>query len=390
MIFVKNIKNYMQNANIRYKKAKKITIIGAIVNILLGTIKVIGGILFKSHGLLADGVHSFSDLISDALVLIASKYGSQDADDLHPYGHQRIETAATMLLSILLVFAGIGIAWDSLTLILQNKSQTPELLSLPIALISIVLNEVLYHITNKIGKSINSTLLIANAWHHRSDAAASIIVLLGIVGSIYGLQFLDALAAVIVAGMIVKMGIDYGLNSIKELVDTGVSKDKILEIEKAIMSIDGVRKIHQFRNRMMGKDMFIDVHILVDPFISVSEGHNIAQKVHVKLIKSFNEIQDVTIHVDPEDDEIASPSVNLPSRRTLEKSLLNDLKLKFPDIENWIIHYLDGGITIDLIVNKDLKDINLLLELIKKDMASVKNLCIINLLINHKKITRVL
>lgn len=380
----------MQNANIRYKKAKKITILGALVNVLLGAIKVIGGILFKSHGLLADGVHSFSDLISDALVLVASKYGSQDADDSHPYGHQRIETAATMLLSIILIFAGIGIAWDALALIFQDKSETPEMSALPIAIISIVLNEVLYHATLKTGKSINSHLLIANAWHHRSDAASSIIVLLGIIGSIYGLQFLDSLAAVIIAGMIVKMGIDYGLNSIKELVDTGVSKDKILEIEKAIMSIDGVQKIHQFRNRMMGKDMFIDVHILVDPFISVSEGHNIAQKVHEKLIKSFNEIQDVTIHVDPEDDEVASPSINLPSRKKLEKNLLNDLKSQFPQIENWIIHYLDGGITIDLIVNKDLKETDLLLDIIKKDMASIKNLCIINLLINHKKITRAL
>jgi cation diffusion facilitator family transporter len=378
----------MQNANIRYKKAKKITIIGAIVNIFLGAIKVLGGILFKSHGLLADGIHSFSDLISDALVLIASKYGSQDADDLHTYGHQRIETAATMLLSIILIFAGIGIAWDALSLIFQDKAQTPEISSVAIAIISVGLNEVLYHLTLKTGNSINSHLLIANAWHHRSDAASSIIVLLGIIGSIYGLQFLDSLAAVIIAGMIVKMGIDYGLNSIKELVDTGVSKDKILEIEKTIYSIDGVKKIHQFRNRMMGKDIFIDLHILVDPFISVSEGHHIAFKVHEKLVKNFNEIQDVTIHVDPEDDEIASPSINLPSRKKLESHILNQWQTQFPQIENWIIHYLEGGLIIDLIINNDCNESDLLINTIKKDMLSVKNLCIINILINHKRITK--
>lgn len=378
----------MQNANIRYKKAKKITLIGAIVNIFLGAIKVVGGILFKSHGLLADGIHSFSDLISDALVLVASKFGSQDADDSHPYGHQRIETAATMLLSIILIFAGIGIAWDALALIFQDKSQTPEISSIAIAIISIILNEVLYHATLKTGKSINSHLLIANAWHHRSDAASSIIVLLGIIGSIYGLQFLDSLAAVIIAGMIVKMGIDYGLNSIKELVDTGVAKEKILEIKKTINSIDGVQKIHQFRNRMMGKDLYIDAHILVAPFISVSEGHNIASKVHEKLIKNFSEIQDVTIHVDPEDDEISSPSLNLPSRKKLESSILNKWKIQFPEIENWIIHYIDGGITIDLIISHDCKEKVLLIDTIKKDMLSIKNLCIINLLINYKKIIK--
>lgn len=376
----------MQDVNSRYKKAKKITLIGAMVNITLGVIKVIGGILFKSHGLLADGIHSFSDLISDGLVLIASKYGSQDADDLHPYGHQRIETAATMILSIILVLAGLGIAWDAISMVLQNKSETPEIYSLPIAIISIILNEVLYHTTFKIGKIINSNLLIANAWHHRSDAAASIIVLLGILGSIFGFVFLDALAAIIIAGMIVKMGIDYGLNSIKELVDTGASKDKILEIEKNIMSIDGVIKIHQFRNRMMGKDMLIDVHILVEPYISVSEGHNIAQKVHDKLKKNFTEIQDVTIHVDPEDDEIASPSVNLPSRKILEKNILNNLKSQFPEIETWVIHYLDGKITIDLIISNNCNELDRLVDIIKKDMASIKNLCIINLLINHKTV----
>ncbi len=388
MIFVKISKNNMQNINARYKKAKKITLIGAIANIILGIIKVLGGIAFKSHGLLADGVHSFSDLFTDSLVLIASKYGSQDADDSHPYGHQRIETAATMLLAILLILAGIGIAWDSIAMMLQNKSQTPEAISLLIAMISILLNELLYHLTIKVGQSISSKLLIANAWHHRSDAASSIIVLLGIIGSISGLPFLDSLAAVIIAGMIVKMGIDYGLNSLKELVDTGVSKDKTSQIKKAITSIDGVHKIHQFRNRMMGKDMFVDVHILVDPFIAVSEGHNIAQKVHEKLKKSFVEIQDVTVHVDPEDDETSSPSVHLPSRKKLESLILKDWQAKFPQIENCIIHYLDGKIIIDLIINKDFKEIDLLSDTIKKDMSTINNVCIINILINHKRITK--
>ncbi len=376
----------MQNDNIRYRQAKKITIIGAIINVLLGIIKVLGGIFFKSHGLLADGAHSFSDLITDGMVLVASKYGSQEADDSHPYGHQRIETAATMVLAVLLILAGLGIALDSINLILHKNQQKPEIFSIPIAMISIILNEILYHATHKIGKSINSQLLIANAWHHRSDAASSLIVLAGIIGSILGFRILDPLAAVIIAGMIIKMGIDYGLNSIKELVDTGVSKEKIIQIEDIINSIDGVKKIHQFRNRTMGQDIFIDVHILVDPFISVSEGHHIAQKVHKKLLDNFTEISDVTIHVDPEDDEIASPSINLPSRKELELNLLNDWLEKFPEIEKWTIHYIDGQLTLDIVIKKEFSEIYLLVDLIKKDMSNIKNISIINLLINNEKI----
>ena len=206
----------------RYWQAKKVTLIGAIVNALLGFIKLIGGYLFHSHALVADGVHSFSDLFTDVMVLFASKYGSLDADDTHPYGHQRIETAATLLLSLLLILAGIGIAWDSLNELITSSVTMPGWLALPVICISILANETLFHYTRHVGNRINSQLIIANAWHHRSDAASSIVVFVGLVGSLYGFVYLDAIAAIIVGIMIAKMGWNYGWNSVKELVDTAV------------------------------------------------------------------------------------------------------------------------------------------------------------------------
>lgn len=365
--------------NTRYKQAKKITIIGAITNAMLGLIKVLGGIFFKSHGLLADGVHSFSDLFTDGMVLIASKYGSQEADERHTYGHQRIETAATMVLSLLLILAGIGIGWDALDVILNDKVQTPEIFSLPIAVISIAANEILYHATNRVGKLINSPLLIANAWHHRTDAASSAIVLIGVLGAVFGVPLLDPLAAVIIAAMIIKMGVNYGVDSLKELVDTGVDYEKIKLIENTIKKIDGVEKMHCFRNRMMGKDMYVDVHIIVESYISVSEGHHIAQQVHKNLLDEFAEIKDVTIHVDPEDDETASPSIDLPSRQVLEESLIHYWQKMYPQIESITIHYVDGKIIFDIYIDSELQDLTAIQDLLKKDVSSVQNISIINL-----------
>ncbi|RUQ81565.1 cation diffusion facilitator family transporter [Legionella septentrionalis] len=332
----------------RYSQAKKVTLTGALVNAFLGLIKIIGGIAYHSHALFADGIHSFSDLFTDIMVVFASKYGSQEADSSHPYGHQRIETAATFLLALLLVLAGAGIAWDALDEIIKQNHDMPGVLTLPITLLSIAANEILFHYTHHIGKRIHSDLIIANAWHHRSDAASSIVVLIGLLGSMAGYLYLDAAAAIIVGLMIVKMGLSYGWNSIKELVDTAIDPVQLAEIEHVIRQVDGVWKIHQLRSRSMGRDVYVDVHILVAPHISVSEGHFIAQHVHHALLKQMPQVKDVTVHVDPEDDETVCPSMHLPNRGTLEQEFLLPLQAQFPCIDSWVLHYLDGKLIIDL------------------------------------------
>lgn len=338
----------------RYNQAKKVTLIGALINLLLGFMKLVGGFWYHSHALVADGIHSFSDLLTDAMVLVASKYGSLDADDSHPYGHQRIETAATLLLSLLLILAGLGIAWGAVNELMQaGPILKPTWLSLPVICISILANELLFHYTYAIGKHINSPLIITNAWHHRSDAATSAVVLLGLIGSISGWVYLDALAAILVSGMIIKMGCSYSWNSVKELVDTAVDPKLLIQIEQIIQNTPGVQKIHQLRSRFMGKDILIDVHILVSPQISVSEGHYIAQHVHKALMNQIASIKDVIVHVDPEDDELSSPSLCLPSRSLLEEQLLREIQSDFPQILFWNLHYLDGKITLDITYSEE-------------------------------------
>ncbi|MFI4919528.1 MAG: cation diffusion facilitator family transporter [Legionellales bacterium] len=332
----------------RYWQAKKVTLIGAGINALLGVIKLVGGWACHSHALIADGIHSFSDLFTDLMVLFASKYGSLDADETHPYGHQRIETAATLLLSLFLIMAGSSIAWSELVELMNSIPTTPTWLSLPIICTSIIANEALFQYTNHIGKRIQSQLIIANAWHHRSDAASSAVVLIGLIGSLAGFAYLDAVAAVIVGVMIIKMGCDYAWNSVKELVDTAVGPELLSQIEQIIKSVDGVKKIHQLRSRFMGGDVFIDVHILVSPQISVSEGHYIAQHVHHILVGQIESVKDVTVHVDPEDDEESSPSLHLPNRTVLRDLLLHEVHIDFPQILFWNLHYLAGKISIDI------------------------------------------
>ena len=371
----------------RYKQAKKATVIGAIINSILGLIKLVGGICFHSHALAADGVHSFSDLLTDGMVLFASKYGSQVADDSHPYGHQRIETAATLLLALILILVGAGIAWDSIDEIIHKSHDKPGWLSLPIAVFSIIANEGLFHYTQRVGKHIQSELLIANAWHHRSDAASSLVVLLGLIGSLAGFIYLDAIAAVVVGGLIIQMGWSYGWNSVKELVDTAVDPKIIASIKQAILTVDGVQKIHQLRSRMMGSDIFIDVHIQVSPYLSVSEGHFIAQHVHYALISKIARVKDVTVHVDPEDDEIVCPSLHLPSRTTLEKELLIPWRQAHPEIQSWVLHYLDGSLTIDLICDHTIDQWQALYHRIEKDVHLQPQMKDIRLFVKLHEIT---
>ncbi len=358
----------MEN-NARYDQAKKVTVIGAVINALLGIVKLLGGVTLHSHALVADGIHSFADLFTDTLVLLASKYGSQDADAAHPYGHKRIETATTFMLALLLILAGAGIVWDSIDEIISKQHTMPGAWTLPIAAFSILANEALFHYTRRVGLRIHSDLIMANAWHHRSDAAASAVVLLGLIGSLIGWVWFDAVAAIVVGGMIIQMGLSYGWNSVKELVDTSVEPQSLAEIERIIQSIEGVEKIHQLRTRMMGGDIFIDVHIMVSPVISVSEGHFIAQHVHLALVNQLERVKDVTVHVDPEDDETCEPSFNLPKRQTLELEYLEKWRTDYPSIQHWVLHYLDGNLSIDLIYDQTLEKGQGLQQRIEADLA---------------------
>ncbi|MCC5791908.1 MAG: cation transporter [Legionellaceae bacterium] len=353
----------------RYQKIRQVTLIGALTNVVLGCGKVGGGWLFHSHALIADGLHSFADLLTDLMVVFASRYGSQEADDNHPYGHGRIETAATVLLALVLILVGVGIAWDALDDILRHERDFPMWMAIPVAVASILVKEVLFHYTRYVGRAIASELVITNAWHHRSDALSSAVVLIGLFGALYGFAYFDTLAAIIVGAMIIKMGWTYGWNSIKELVDTAVDEATLSKIEQMITAVDGVKKVHQLRSRMMAGEILIDVHILVRPKLSVSEGHYIAQNVHHSLVRKLDKVRDVTVHVDPEDDETSCPSRHLPNRSRLEQDILHALQQEFPILSQWIIHYLDGKILIDLILTGKLVAESLFYQRIEEALA---------------------
>ncbi len=334
----------------RKHETNRITLWGVAVNLVLSVIKIAGGILGYSQALLADGLHSLSDLASDGMVLLAAKHAGEDADEDHPYGHARYETLATVALGILLTGVAIGIGIEAINrLNIDQLPPTPHPYTLIIAAISIFSKEILYHATKRVAIKIKSQMLEANAWHHRSDAISSIIVFIGIGGTYYGYPLLDAVAALLVAFMIAKIGVDLVRQSIQELVDTALAPEIVEQIKHTILDIDDVRELHLLRSRSMGHNALVDVHIQVSPKLSVSEGHHISERVEKALINKFDAINDVTVHIDPEDDERSARCINLPLRSELLLTL-NQIWSKhdiLKNIDDVTLHYLDGHIYVE-------------------------------------------
>jgi cation diffusion facilitator family transporter len=334
---------------------KKAAIVAILVNGFLGLIKTAGGVLFHSHGLIADGLHSLSDLLIDFMVVIGGHWSHQEADAEHPYGHQRIETAMTLLISLFLIFTGAIIAYDAFRGIIHPTLGKTSFMALILAGVSAIANEGLYRYTQHLNQGIKTDLLDACAWHHRSDALSALIVLLGIIGSLLGIHTLDHLAAIVVGAIIIKMGWDYTWDSIQQLIDRGVDSDTNSGIVQSIYNTPGVEKIHQLRTRVLGQDIFVDVHVLVDPFISVSAGHYIAQQVHHQLMKDNPRIKDVTVHIDSEDDETQLPDLTLPNSEQIAEQLIKQWRKKYPYLVDWSTHYIKGEIQLDLIINQQIE-----------------------------------
>jgi len=293
----------------RYHASRRVALTSMATNTFLSVAQVIIGVLGHSQALVADGMHTLSDLFSDVLVLVAVKHGAKDADEEHPYGHGRIETAATLLLSAVLTAVGFGIAVSAaMRLVDPGRLVTPSVVTLAVALLTILSKEGLYRYTVAVAKRQRSNLLLASAWHHRSDAFSSIIVAVGIAGSLSGLRYLDPLAAIVVAAIIVKMGIGIGWRAVRELVDTGLDAEQLRHVREIILGVHGVRALHSLRTRHSGGRTLVDVHILVDHNLSVSEGHHISETVRLQLMQRVEDISDVMVHIDAEDDETATPS----------------------------------------------------------------------------------
>ncbi len=333
------------------KAKQRVTLIGGIANLFLAMGKVVAGYYGHSQSLIVDGIHSFSDLATDALILLTFKLSGQSADESHPYGHGRFETIATVILGFFLAGLAGGIIWDAAQ---RLQGEAPLWMPHPWALIaagvSILVKEGLYHYTVHIARRTRSKLLRANAWHHRSDAISSIVVVIGVAGTLYGYQFADAVAAIVVGLMIAKIGLGLVIESARELVDTALPGHRVQQIRQAIMESEGVESLHSLRTRQMAGEALVDVHIQVPPEISVSEGHAIADRVRDKLMEEFEEISDVTVHIDAELDLEQSPSSKLPLRNAVLKQLCQAWShLPYgKQITKLMLHYLEGRIRVEV------------------------------------------
>ncbi|MEJ2396246.1 MAG: cation diffusion facilitator family transporter [Candidatus Thiodiazotropha sp.] len=335
----------------RYRVSRQSALVGAAVNTVLAVSKILFGWLGQSQSLVADGVHSLSDLMTDALVFFAASHAREEPDQAHPYGHGRFETVGTMVLGGILIAVGLGIMWDAgERLFVPEELKHPEAYTLYIALFSILANEGLFFYTRYLANQVNSDLLRANAWHHRSDSVSSVVVLVGIGGTMLGLPYLDAIAAVLVGVMVIQIGWNLGWGAIQELADTGLEEEHLDKIREVIANVSGVNSVHMLRTRRLGGHALADVHVQVDPWLSVSEGHRIAEVVQYGLIDKVEVLEDVTVHIDPEDDEEGPSCVGLPLRRKAEE-LLDELWSHiacYEDRRRLVLHYLSGRIDVDL------------------------------------------
>ncbi len=358
----------------RLRTAMVVTLISSSVNCLLALFKIVVGYVGQSQALIADGLHSFSDLITDGLVLFAARMGAQSPDKEHPYGHRRIETIGSLVIAIVLILVGLSITYDTIHHLFHHADiRKPAFSVVIVAIISVLANEGLFRYMLSQGNKINSNLLRTNAWHNRSDALVSIVVLVSVIGSMLGIFFLDSIGALIIAGLILKMGIKMIMNNIKELIDTGVDEKTLEEIDDMISKTPGVIAIHQLRTRSHSGNIFVDVHIQVSPKISVSEGHFISEQVHSTLIKAIPEIEDVTVHIDPEDDREYMVSVDLPNRDVVVAKLKQAWANLpgYDNIQRIVLHYLKSKIHVDVYLSGEIADKKNLDRLYNESVKSI-------------------
>ena len=269
------------------------------VNLLLTITQVVVGVMAKSQGLIADGVHSLSDLVADFVVLVASHHSRKGADIDHPYGHQRFENAASLALGVLLLVVGIG-----MLLAAVHKLQTPQhvptvhVAALWVAGLALATKEVLFRYMLAVAKRVKSSMLVANAWHARSDAASSLVVGLGIAGNLAGYTILDPIAALIVGFLIAKMGWNFGWSALHDLMDRAVDAEEVSAIRQTLCATPGVNGVHDLRTRKMGDMIVVDAHIEINSGISVEAGHDIAVAARERVMRRHR-VLNVMTHVDP-------------------------------------------------------------------------------------------
>lgn len=290
----------------REKEIYSITLKGSAVNAVLIILKFIAGILGRSSAMVADAVHSLSDFVSDVIVLIFVKIAGKPRDKGHEYGHGKYETLATMIIGVLLIGAGIGLmingTMDVIRSINGEALERPSMLALIVAVVSILSKEWLYRYTLKVGNHVNSPAVIANAWHHRSDAVSSLGTLIGISGAMFlgeRWRILDPIAAIVVSFLIIKSGYDIVKPCISELLEASLPEDKQNEIIRLVTGVPGIKYVHNLRTRRIGNGIAVDLHAKMDGSITLAEAHDKATKAENKIKEAFGDNSIINIHMEP-------------------------------------------------------------------------------------------
>ncbi len=283
----------------RAAAASHSTWVSVAVNLMLTCTQIVVGVLAKSQGLVADGIHSLSDLVADFVVLFAGHHAKKDADADHPYGHQRFETAASLVLGALLLAVGTGMLWSAFRKLEEPDTvQKVHIVALWVAGAALVSKELLFRYMLSVAKRVKSGMLVANAWHARSDAASSLVVGIGIVGNLMGYPILDPIAALIVGFMVAKMGWGFGWDAMHDLMDRAVDDQEVEAIRTTLVETPGVHAVHDIRTRKMGDMIVVDAHLEVDAAMTVEAGHDIAVSARQRVMRRHRVLNLMT-HVDP-------------------------------------------------------------------------------------------
>lgn len=340
----------VKNAN--YATAKRVTQVGTLGDFLLTALKLVIGLAANSAALVAEGLHSAADLLFDLVVLMGMKVARKTPDETHPYGHGKFEGLTSILLAVILLLVAVGIVSDAAGRIQSEELKAPGTAAFWVALFAIVVKEALFHYTIVTGKRIKSNIMIANAWHHRADSISSLAALVGIGGALMGWPILDPIAAIAVAFFVSKVSFEIAGQAIKELTDHSGSVDAEIrdKIKEIIHSHPEVNDTHTLRARRMGPDVICDMHMEVNPFLSVSEGHQVAAEVRSELLEAVPGLSEVIVHVDVENDWI-DPLERIRGRAPRRYDLAAWLKPQLPPnlrIHAITPHYTSAGLIVDL------------------------------------------
>lgn len=337
----------------RYKAVNRATQISVVVNIILSIAKILAGILGHSAAMVADGIHSASDLVTDGVVLLSVRFARKQADEDHPYGHGKYETLATLFISLTLLVVAFGISIDAVGRLRSPDLTPPTAIALAAAILSLISKELLFQYSIRLGRRLDAKVLIANAWHQRSDAISSLAAMVGIGGAMMGWPILDPLAAMVVGFIIGKVGVELFWETLRELTDSTHAVDiKVRQqIARQVEALPEVLSAHCLTPRRLGPDIIVDVHVVVPTSLTVSEGHQVAEIVRRSLLQNVEAVTEAMVHIDTEEDhKIEMPL--LPDREILETLVEHEIKDSWSIIGLSRIHpnYTPEGVQLDVVL----------------------------------------